>query len=73
MSTNAELNTWRGISLGLTVALAAVIAAGVSFAPRLTNLAQPATCIAPVTSSQASSAVLPLTSTTRHDIERYWL
>lgn len=73
MITNVELNTWRGISLGLTVALAASIAAGVSVAPRLTTSPQPATCIASVRSSQASTAALPPASTARHAIERYWL
>lgn len=73
MTTIAELNTWRGISLGLAVALAAAIAADVSIALRLTNSPQPETCIAPVTSSQTSTAALPLVSTARHAIERYWL
>lgn len=73
MTTNDELNTWRGISLGLAVALAAAIAAGVSVAPRLTNSAQPETCIAPMTSSQASTTAQPPASTARHAIERYWL
>ena len=73
MLSKPELNTWGGVSLGLAVGLATVIAAGVSLAPRLTTSAHPATCIAPVTSSQASTAGLALDSTARHPIKRYWL
>jgi hypothetical protein len=73
MTTSAELNTCCGISLGLAVALAAAIAAGFSVAPLLTTSPQPAICISPETSSQASTAALPLASTARHAIERYWL
>jgi len=73
MTNNAELNTWRGIRLGLAVALATAIAAGVNIAPRQTTSAHHATCIARVTSSQASTAALPLNSPARHPTERYWL
>jgi len=73
MTSNAGLNTWRGISLGLAVGLAIAIAAGVSIAPKQTTSAHDATCIAPVISSRASAAALPLDSTARHPTERYWL
>ncbi len=73
MSTRKELNTWRGITLGLAIALSAAIAAGVIAAARLTIPPQNTACSAPVATAQANSTTLTQSPAARHAIERYWL